>query len=884
MEIARAILGTIVRMESKVRGTTVIHSTRAAVRAAHWRFVLVAAIMALSCVFAAAETPQQAPQPPQTPDASVKVTLFAAEPDIVTPIGATVDRRGRLMVVESHSHFRPRKYVGPATDRIRILQDTTGAGKADRFTTFFEGENFLMNLVADRDGSVVVSSRNEIFRLIDVDGHDVASKRVSLARLETKANYPHNGLHGLAIDSGGDVYFGLGENLGGPWTLVGADGRKLSDNTGSGTIFRVDPQGRGLIRVARGFWNPFGLGVDPAGNLWAVDNDPDGRPPSRLIHVLPGADYGYEFRYGRTGMHPLQAWDGELPGTLGMVSGVGEAPCAVQWNRGKMLVTSWRDHQVEAYSLIPRGASYTASMQPLLKGGQNFRPVGLAFAPDGSIYVTDWGSGSYPVHGKGRVWKVTFTEPRGKLESGGSELKLTAAMERAAHLRKSQDAAELLAALDDADPATAQAAQFGLSQLPQLEATAWSDVKTARQHIGLLAALLWRGSTAEPLISFALKDPDDRVRQMGVRAITEQGITSARAQLNQLLESQVMSPRLLGMTIAAMNQLDGDPSAKVDSGKITAILLARMNSPQATDQTRTTTLRMLQAGHPHIALEQIGALLQSPAPALQLEAVRYLNADTDPARFPLLAQTAADAKIDPNVRAEAIIGLSDNAAARADLLLQLADDPDGSIRQEALRSLRPIAAKLTPMQQEQLARVAKQFPAEADLVSRLLNQPLSSRPAETDIAAWQKLVDRAPGDPDAGRRIFFHPAAAGCARCHMIEGRGRAIGPDLTMIGHSQTREHVLESILDPSREIAPLFTLWSITTRSGQQIDAMLLHRDGSAMEVYVDATGVEIRIPEKEIVDRRIRKESLMPTGLVQGLTDQELRDLVAFLMEKR
>ena len=183
------------------------------------------------------------------------------------------------------------------------------------------------------------------------------------------------------MDREGNVFFGIGENLGGPWTLVGTDGQKLTDDTGSGAIFRVDAKGANLTRIARGFWNPFGLGFDPAGNLWAVDNDPDGRPPCRLIHVVPGGDYGFEFRYGRTGMHPLQAWDAELPGTLGMVSGVGEAPCAVQWHQGKLYVSSWRDHQVEAYTLSPRGASYSATMQPLLTGTEAFRPVGLAFAP-----------------------------------------------------------------------------------------------------------------------------------------------------------------------------------------------------------------------------------------------------------------------------------------------------------------------------------------------------------------------------------------------------------------------------------------------------------------------------------------------------------------------
>jgi putative membrane-bound dehydrogenase-like protein len=839
----------------------------------------IAAMVAFSACATLIAAPAEVPYP-VSPDGAVKISLFAAEPDIVTPIGTTVDTHGRLLVIESQSHFRPKDYKGPPTDRIRMLEDATGSGKADHITTFYEGTNFLMNLVADRNGSVVLSSRNEIFRLFDKDGHGHAGDKVTLAHLETKSNYPHNGLHGLAIDRDGNVYFGIGENLGGQYTLIGTDGQKYSDDKGSGSIFRIDSQGKGLTRIAHGFWNPFGLGFDPAGTLWAVDNDPDGRPPCRLIQVVPGGDYGFEFRYGRTGLHPLQAWDAELPGTLGMVSGVGEAPCAVHWNQGRLLVSSWRDHQVESYSLTPHGASYTATMQQLLTGPESFRPVGLAVASDGSLYVTDWGSGSYPINGKGRVWKVTPMHPASAIP----DPKPTDAMLHAAHLRESQSVDDLVSALDDSDPYIAQAAQFGLARLPQCEKIDWNTLKSPRQKIGLLAALLWRGTDLKSLASVALKDSDDRVRQMAVRAISEEGIKESKDELDQMLSSQVMSPRLLGMTVATLNQLSGESFAKIDSKKIDAVLLARINAPQATSQTKSAAFHMLQASHPHISMDEMTKFVQSSDPSLQLEAVRYLNSDSDAGRFALLAQIAGDGKYDVGVRAESLVGLADDAAGRADLLLQLAGSEEARIRQEALRSLRSIAPKLTKPQQGQLVAVAQKHPGDADLVRRLLGQSPSDRPPETEIAGWQKIVDQAPGDPDAGRRIFFHPSGPACFRCHMIEGRGRAIGPDLTMIGHSQTRDHVLESILDPSKEIAPLFTLWTITLKSGQRVDGMLLRRDGQSMEIYVDATGTEMRVPEKEVADRKSRKESLMPTGLVQALTDQELRDVLAFLTQKR
>ena len=143
-------------------------------------------------------------------------------------------------------------------------------------------------------------------------------------------------------------------------------------------MFVCRADGARLRRLATGFWNPFGNCFDPHGRLFTVDNDPDASPPCRLLHVVPGGDYGYQFRYGRSGRHPLQAWDAELPGTLPMAAGTGEAPCQVLPYRGRLWVTSWGDFRIEAYTLRTVGASCQAQAEIIVQGDARFRPVGLA--------------------------------------------------------------------------------------------------------------------------------------------------------------------------------------------------------------------------------------------------------------------------------------------------------------------------------------------------------------------------------------------------------------------------------------------------------------------------------------------------------------------------
>ncbi|HAW26963.1 MAG TPA: hypothetical protein DCY03_02420, partial [Planctomycetaceae bacterium] len=128
------------------------------------RKMLFSCISGLMFVLATSFLQAEEIKTPRSLDDRVKIELFASEPDIVTVTGLTVDQHNRVYVVESHTHFRPENYQGPKTDRIRLLQDTTGDGHADHIQTFYEGSTETMNIAAHPEGWIYVATRSSIFR------------------------------------------------------------------------------------------------------------------------------------------------------------------------------------------------------------------------------------------------------------------------------------------------------------------------------------------------------------------------------------------------------------------------------------------------------------------------------------------------------------------------------------------------------------------------------------------------------------------------------------------------------------------------------------------------------------------------------------------------
>ncbi len=150
----------------------------------------------------------------------------------------------------------------------------------------------------------------------------------------------------------------------------------------------------------------------------------------------------------------------------------------------------------------------------------------------------------------------------------------------------------------------------------------------------------------------------------------------------------------------------------------------------------------------------------------------------------------------------------------------------------------------------------------------------------TNREEWLAQLNRGrDADPAAGRRIFFHPNGPGCFKCHLVDGRGGHVGPDLSRAIGTMNRIQLIQSILEPSREIAPQFVSWTFETKAGKIVTGMIVH-ENEGQTIVGNAEGQLIELKTSDIEARVLQKISVMPEKLADRMTLQELRDLIAFL----
>ncbi|MBI4603046.1 MAG: hypothetical protein HY721_13895, partial [Planctomycetes bacterium] len=335
-----------------------------------------------------------------------------------------------------------------------------------------------------------------------------------------------------------------------------------------------------------------------------------------------------------------------------------------------------------------------------------------------------------------------------------------------------------------------------------------------------------------------------------VQWVGEEKLAERRGDLERTLEAGSVSGPIFEAYLAAASLLRGEAPDARDMVSRDESLLALARDASRPASVRALALRGVSPAHPGLDEVALRGFLDEAEPALRLEAVRSLRESPVQAARELLARLARDASAPAELRREAAAGLSRHLpGSTADLLALLDGAQDPLVRREAERALR-LGAE-------------------------------SGSPRRVDVPGdRERLLEG--GDPREGEILFFYPRSARCSGCHAVRGRGGVAGPDLSAAGW-RPREKLLESLLEPSREIAPQYATWVLMTPEGPRSGTVLGEDPDGAVRLGTGTSIVE-RVPREAVLSRSLAEASLMPEGIASLLTLEELRHLLAFLEAQR
>jgi putative heme-binding domain-containing protein len=173
--------------------------------------------------------------------------------------------------------------------------------------------------------------------------------------------------------------------------------------------------------------------------------------------------------------------------------------------------------------------------------------------------------------------------------------------------------------------------------------------------------------------------------------------------------------------------------------------------------------------------------------------------------------------------------------------------------------------------------------ASALLLAACSSRPTTPRvdpatPTGQQIAHLKQVITTQNGNPVVGESLF----AARCGRCHTLNGKGGKLAPDLTHYTRDrESLDFLLTSIVNPQREVHDYHTAYEVTLADGRHLTAVILEQGSDAL-VLIDSTGQQVSVSPKQITSRKPVMNSLMPDALLNGLTDQQVADLFAYIMK--
>ena len=754
---------------------------------------LVLCLLALTPQLALA-VPADQPPPPEAPQIAaasdegeqalagfkvptgLKATLWAAEPDLANPVAFWIDARGRIYVCETfrqsrgiednrgHEHWLDddlaaqtvedrlayiKKHLGEKAadytkhdDRLRLLEDTDGDGRADKATVFADRFNGIVEGtlagVLTRGDDVFLTCIPNLWRLRDADGDGRADERTSLSYgYGVRFAFRGHDMHGLVLGPDGRLYFSIGDR-----GLNVKQGDRHFVNPESGAVMRCELDGSNLEMFARGLRNPQELAFDDYGNLFTGDNNSDSGDRARWVHVVEGGDSGWRMAYqylpDRGPWNREQLWHPQHAGQpayiVPPITNFADGPSGLAHYPGTGLPEHFKDRfllvdfrggpansGIRSFRNKPKGASFE-----LVDEEQtiwNVLATDVDFGPDGAIYLTDWING-WNGEGKGRIYKFAATDEAVAAQAKETQGLLAnlciAATSGRAEDSKAISIDELVKLLCHPDRRVRQEAQFALvekkASTPLASAARNGSTQLARIHaIWGLGQLARRGvdhaHCLKQVLSNLSDDSDAEVRAQAARTLGDVRHDSAATELRRRLDND--SPRVRMFAAVALGNLqdpggiepllklleenaDEDPvlrhaavmglvgsacRAEPDPGKRLATY-SNHSSPSVRLGLVVALRRLVKP--------QVAQFLNDPDPRVVVEAARAIHDEPIPAAMPQLAAlvtrtTDDDALLRRVLNANYRLGTPEAAAALAKFAGR-SDAPE-AMRLEALKML-----------------------------------------------------------------------------------------------------------------------------------------------------------------------------------------------------